>query len=85
MFKPRNPREERLYKTCIPKHELQDNVYYTGECRNSSIAKWNKERDTFTYTRYKFGDTFIEEIQHPDDSKGDFDVFFPQKQAELNE
>ena len=73
MYTPRagDPRE------WLSKEELKENQFYAGKCRNSSWAKWKDGK--FHYIRYKFGESFWEEIEHPEDDRG-FDVFFPFKE-----
>lgn len=58
----------------IPKNELIVGNTYTGNCRNAESAKWNGK--TFEYMRYKFGSTYLEEINHFEDDDG-YDVFVP--------
>ena len=41
----------------------------------------NASRQCFVYLRYKFGDYFTEEINHPEDDNG-FDLFYPEKLKE---
>lgn len=60
----------------LSKAELEDGVTYEGNCRNASKAVWNAEKQRFIYMRFKFGDTFEEEINHPEDDDG-YDVFKP--------
>ena len=60
----------------IPKSELVIGRTYVGSCRNASEAIWNGK--TFTYKRYKFGDTFWEDINHFEDDDG-YDLFIPIK------
>ena len=60
----------------LPKEALQDGHLYLGNCRNASRAIWNGKK--FKYTRYKFGITFEEEINHFEDDEGN-DVFVPIK------
>ena len=60
----------------IAKERLEKGAYYKGNCRNSSLARWNG--DVFVYWRYKMGEHFLEEIGHPEDDRYDgFDVFLP--------
>ena len=63
----------------IPKKDLIIGKTYIGECRNASEATWNGH--TFVYERYKFGDTFDEEINHFEDDNG-YDLFVPIKLKE---
>lgn len=60
----------------IPKKDLIDNAIYIGECRNASSAIWHADKNKFTYTRYKFGSVFDEDINHFEDDNG-FDLFVP--------
>jgi hypothetical protein len=62
--------------TWIPKEELVEGATYKGKCRNADTAVWKNGK--FEYTRYKFGFTFLEEIECPEDDRG-FDVFFAQE------
>lgn len=58
----------------IPKSELRNGITYKGNCRNASEAIWDV--DKFVYTRYKFGSTYLETINHYEDDDG-YDVFVP--------
>lgn len=58
----------------IPKKELIVGRTYYGDCRNAGKAVWNG--DNFTYTRYKFGTTYDEDINHFEDDNG-YDLFIP--------
>jgi hypothetical protein len=60
----------------LNKAELEHGQYYAGHCRNANVARWNGERQLFIHWRTKFGETFTEEIRHPEDEKH-FDVFYP--------
>ena len=62
--------------TWIPKENLIPFAYYKGKCRNAPIAMWDGKK--FFYIRRKFIDTFVEEINCPEDDRG-FDVFFAQE------
>ena len=64
----------------IPKAELKDKTYYTGKCRNADCALWLEKENMFVHWRYKFGSTFLESINAPEDDIG-FDVFFPLEQV----
>ena len=59
----------------IPKHELVHGRWYEGACRNAEQARWNSEKQVFEYRRTKFGSTFWDEIEHPEDDRG-YDLFF---------
>jgi hypothetical protein len=65
----------------IKKEELVDGKSYFGKCRNASEAVWNKESQKFTYIRTKFGSSFSEDINHPEDDNG-FDLFVPIRLVE---
>ena len=58
----------------IPKKDLIHGAYYKGRCRNASEARWNAKLERFVHWRTKFGETFREEICHPEDEQN-FDVF----------
>lgn len=60
----------------IPKKDLIIGKKYLGNCRNTTEAKWNGI--FFTYTRYKFGTSFKDEINHFEDDDG-HDLFIPLK------
>lgn len=62
------------YTPKIAKNQLVHGQYYTGRCRNASVARWNEERQCFFHWRSKFGERFIEEIRAPEDDQC-FDVF----------
>lgn len=58
----------------IPKIDLVIGQYYHGNCRNAVIARWNGTQ--FIYIRTKFGSTYPEAINHPEDFDG-YDCFKP--------
>lgn len=60
----------------VRKSDLVDGEYYFGSCRNSNCARWDAEKQEFTYMRTKFGTRFPETIKHPEDDDG-FDLFVP--------
>jgi len=60
----------------IQKADLIDQAQYLGVCRNAYVAKWDAKREKFIYLRTKFGNTFAEEICHPEDDNG-YDLFIP--------
>ena len=60
----------------IPKKDLIIGETYLGECRNASEATWLGNE--FEYTRYKFGTSFKETINHFEDDDG-YDLFVPLK------
>lgn len=57
----------------IPKKDLIVGRIYYGSCRNSSTATWNGKE--FEYTRYKFGSTYTDTINHFEDDDG-YDLLF---------
>ena len=63
----------------ILKEDLKHCQYYIGVCRNSNVAKWDANRQKFIHLRTKFGKTFAEEINHPEDDDG-FDLFIPYEE-----
>ena len=69
------------YTAKIDKKDLVHGAYYYGRCRNASIARWDAKIQRFFYWRNKFGESFIEEICHPEDD-GMFDVFVVQKEID---
>jgi hypothetical protein len=56
----------------IPKAELKVGQTYIGHCRNAREAIWTGT--CFNYERTKFGSTFREDINCPEDDDG-FDLF----------
>ena len=71
----------RDYTPVIPKLALEHGAYYQGRCRNSSIARWDGNRQVFVYYRNKFGHEFLEEIKCPEDDIM-FDVFVAEAKLE---
>ena len=69
------------YTPKISKENLEHGAYYSGQCRNASVARWNDETQVFIYWRTKFNNTYLEEIKHPDDDKF-FDVFVVEDKIE---
>lgn len=61
---------------CVPKKDLKHGVEYTGHCRNATKAVWDAEKERFAYQRTKWGHTFTEYINHPEDDAG-YDLFVP--------
>lgn len=66
----------------LPLEAMKTGVIYKGRCRNASYAYWNGEK--FIHLRYKFGDTFLENIHHPVNDKH-FDVFLVECEADETE
>lgn len=62
----------------ITKQELIHGEYYYGFCRNANTARWNAERNKFYHWRDKFGQRFVETINHYEDDNG-FDTFKPRQ------
>jgi hypothetical protein len=58
----------------LDKSELVVGQTYKGRCRNATEAVWTGKG--FEYTRHKFGDSYKETIEHPEDDRGS-DVFMP--------
>ena len=58
----------------IPKKDLIIGKEYLGSCRNSERAIWNGK--CFEYERYKWGTTYIDEINHFEDDDG-YDLYVP--------
>lgn len=48
-------KEENIIIEYIKKQHLIHNKWYEGDCRNSSYAIWNADKEKFEYVRYKFG------------------------------
>jgi len=85
-FKFSNPlTKEELEKAysegMIKKEDLISGAYYIGTCRNSYVAQWNKKDNCFYYIRNKFGDSFLEAINHPSDDDN-HDLFIPMQKVE---
>jgi hypothetical protein len=71
----------------LAKAELVHGQYYRGRCRNSDIARWCVQENgpgVFLYIRHKFGESFVDEIRHPEDERN-FDVFYPFEAVEPQE
>lgn len=62
----------------IPKSDLEDRAYYRGQCRNAQVAQWHADKGHFMYMRSKFGNVFVECINHPEDDNG-YDLFRPEQ------
>ena len=60
----------------IRKADLKNGQYYLGRCRNANVARWDTENNCFWHIRHKFGNAFVEGINHPEDARG-YDVFTP--------
>lgn len=65
---------ELIKAGAISKEKLIPGKEYIGSCRNTDKATWDGEK--FTYTRYKFGDSWEESINHFQDDDGS-DIFIP--------
>lgn len=72
--------EEAYAKGMIRKKDLVDGKLYRGTCRNQTEATWHADKNRFTYLRTKFGQTFPEYINHPEDDDG-FDFFCPYSEV----
>lgn len=65
----------KIYDTPkIARKDLIHGAYYKGHCRNAEEARWNERNGCFVHWRTKFGQTFLEEIKHPEDEQY-YDVF----------
>ena len=62
----------------IPKNKLINGQIYIGNHRNTTIGKWNKEKNVFEYYRTKFGQRFIDICNHFEDDDG-YALFVPIK------
>ncbi|QOI72486.1 hypothetical protein pEaSNUABM50_00487 [Erwinia phage pEa_SNUABM_50] len=58
----------------LPKSELIVGRTYSGSCRNSDTAVWTGTQ--FTYEREKFGSTYNDSVNHPEDDDN-YDLFYP--------
>lgn len=65
----------------IPKIELVDGCDYYGKCRNNNKATWRQDKNCFEYEREKFGNTYIDTINHFEDDNG-YDLFVPLKRVD---
>lgn len=65
----------------VAKKDLVDGKYYAGDCRNASVARWNAAKNLFDYQRRKWGEYFVDTIEHPEDDDG-YDVFVPVGEVE---
>lgn len=68
--------QEAYSEGLIPKKDFIDGAYYSGHCRNASVAKWNATRNKFQYVRTKFTSKFVDEVEAVEDDVG-FDLFYP--------
>jgi len=63
----------------MPLTEMEKGVVYRGNCRNARYAYWTGTQ--FVHLRTKFGSTFIEGINHPE-NEYHFDVFLVEEKAD---
>jgi hypothetical protein len=70
--------ELRYRATCIKKAE--NYAWYVGDCRNAVVAQWIADKNHFIYIRHKFGNAFVEEINHFEDDNG-YDIFYPARKV----
>ena len=68
----------------IAKQDLVHGEYYTGRCRNATVARWNAETQLFYHWRHKFGIKFVDEIKCPEDEP-EYDVFVTHAVADAYE
>jgi len=66
------------YTAKIARADLVHGAYYTGRCRNATVARWNADEGQFYHWRYKFG-WHVDCIRHPEDEQY-FDVFVVEAQ-----
>lgn len=59
----------------IPKKDLIDGQVYIGNHRNTTVARWNADKNKFDHMRYKFG-WMKDECNHFEDDDG-FALFVP--------
>ena len=71
------------YEAKIPAKDLIHGVYYRGECRNATVARWNEDKQVFFHWRHKFGHNFLEEIKHPE-HETQYDVFVVEEEITDN-
>lgn len=81
---PATPEElEKAYSDgMIRKADLKKGHFYYGHCRNAEYAMWLG--DEFVHDRYKWGSTFLETINHPEDDNG-YDFFTPESEVDEND
>jgi hypothetical protein len=63
--------------------DLVDGHYYRGTCRNTEVARWCQLTESigkFLYVRRKFGESYIDEIFHPENEKR-MDAFYPVEET----
>ena len=61
----------------IPKSEMINGRWYSGFCRNTRVALWDKKEDKFIHLRFKFGYR-MDKIEHFEDVQKDrLDGFVP--------
>lgn len=64
----------------IPKSKLIEGKTYLGSCRNTNKAIWNGS--CFEYDRFKFGETYLDQVNHFEDDDG-YDLFIPIQEEYL--
>jgi hypothetical protein len=82
--KPRPDLSSFYNEGLLKKEQLEHGKYYLGYCRNAIIARWNQNTNLFYYVRTKFGDSYEEDIPHPEDCDG-HDIFVPIREIEPSE
>jgi hypothetical protein len=89
---PEGAVEKAVMVGLLPKKDLVDGRYYYGHCRNARVARWDANgkpglgveegsAGRFVHIRHKFGESFPESINHPEDDNG-FDFFIPVAEIE---
>lgn len=59
----------------IETDELVHGAYYTGRCRNATLARWDGVTKRFKHWREKFGSRFIESIPNYGEPDWAYDWF----------
>lgn len=73
-----------IMRKIIPLAEMETGVIYKGQCRNATYAHWNGRK--FVHQRTKFFDTFLEDIDHPENELNPrVDIFVVEKVADEND
>ena len=67
----------------IPKDKLQDGEWYYGNYRNSTLGKWDANKQEFGLWRYKFG-YYWDTCNHFQDENG-YALFVPLRKANQEE
>jgi hypothetical protein len=69
----------------IDKRDLKDGAYYAGRSNGDyKVARWDAKTNLFWFMRYRWDDTFKQEMRHPEDD-GVVDIFYPIELSEPKE